>query len=152
MKHYRNVVFYRPQRSCGQGNIFTRMCLSTGGCLTHCMLGHTHPPGPKADTPRGNTPRSRHNPPPPRSRHNPPPPRSRHPQKQTPPGSRHHPQPQKQTPPPPEADTPLAQVDTPSRSRHPTEADVTPAYGQCAAGTHPTGMHSCYFFSYYTKI
>ena len=25
------VYFYRPQRSCGQGNIFTGVCLSTGG-------------------------------------------------------------------------------------------------------------------------
>ena len=43
---------YRPQRSCGQGNIFTGVCLSTGGggCLPQCMLGcHTpqmeNPPG-----------------------------------------------------------------------------------------------------------
>ena len=48
---------YRPQRSCGQGNIFTRVCLSMGegdgvvcpggvcvcpgGCLGQCMLGYT---------------------------------------------------------------------------------------------------------------
>ena len=42
--------YYRPQRSCGQGNIFIGVCLSTGGgggCLPQCMLGcHTpHPPG-----------------------------------------------------------------------------------------------------------
>ena len=30
----------------------------------------------------------------------------------------------------------------PSRSRHPPDAD-TPAYGQWADSTHPTGMHSC---------
>ena len=53
-------------------------------------------------------------------------PGSRHPRKQTAPRSRHpagsrHPY-RKQTPPP----------------------EQTPAYGQWAAGTHPTGMHSCY--------
>ena len=38
---------YRPQRSCGQGNVFTGVCLSTGGggCLPQCMLGcHSCPP------------------------------------------------------------------------------------------------------------
>ena len=53
--------FYRPQRSCGQGNIFTPVCHSFcsqgGGCLPQCMLGYD-PPG--ADTPLGaDTPRSR---------------------------------------------------------------------------------------------
>ena len=77
------------------------------------------------------TPRSR---PPSGSRH---PPRSRHPPEQTPPGSRHPPE---QTPP---------GSRHPPQSRHPPGADIpprkqTPAYGQWAAGTHPTGMHSCY--------
>ena len=31
----------------------------------------------------------------------------------------------------------------PPRSRHPTPGKQTAAYGQRAAGTHPTGMHSC---------
>ena len=69
------------------------------------------------------------------------PPRSRPPlgadtpQEQTPPWSRH---------PPPEQ--------TPPRSRHippeqtPPLRKQTPAYGQRAAGTHPTGMHSCLIF------
>ena len=37
--------FYRPQRSCGQGNIFTLVCHSVhrGGVLPQCMLGY-HPP------------------------------------------------------------------------------------------------------------
>ena len=44
------IVYCRPQRSCGQGNVFTGVCLSTGGCLPQCMLGcHTpldgEPPG-----------------------------------------------------------------------------------------------------------
>ena len=39
----------------GQSNIFTGVCLSTGGCLTLCMLGYTlHPP--RADPPRADTP------------------------------------------------------------------------------------------------
>ena len=50
----------------------------------------------------------------------------------TPPGSRH----------PPGADPP--------RSRHPPKE--TPAYGQRAAGTHPTGMHSCLFKFWRTKV
>ena len=72
--------FYRPQRSCGQGNVFTGVCLSTGGegvCLSACW--DAIPPGP------GRPPRTR----------------------QIPPGKK------------------------------------TPAYGLRAAGTHPTGMHSC---------
>ena len=44
---------------------------------------------------------------------------------------------------PPGADLP--------RSRHPSGADTpprkqAPAYGQRAAGTHPTGIHSCILF------
>ena len=50
-------------------------------------------------------------------------PGSRHPREQTPPGSRH----------PPGADTP-------PWSRHPPWDTAT-----AADGTHPTGMHSCYF-------
>ena len=44
----RRSLDYRPQRSCGQGNIFTGVCLSTGGGggLPQCMLGcHTPPDG-----------------------------------------------------------------------------------------------------------
>ena len=52
-----------------------------------------------------------------------------------PPGSRHPPKqthtPQEQTPPP---------------------RKQTPAYGLRAAGTHPTGMHSCLLFIYYCGI
>ena len=93
---YLKAIFYqsnyRPQRSCGQGNIFTPVCHSFcsqgGGCLSACW--DTTPPA--AD-----------------------PHQSRHPPEQTPP--------QEQTPPPP--------------------PEQTPAYGLRAAGTHPTGMHSC---------
>ena len=89
------IYIYRPQRSCGQCNIFTPIChsfCSQGGGLPQCMLGY-------------------------------PPPRSRHPPRADPPWTR-----------PPRADTP--------RSRHPPPKQ-TPAYGLRAAGTHPTGMHSC---------
>ena len=34
----------------GQGNVFTGVCLSTGGVLPQCMLGYHHPP-PGADPP-----------------------------------------------------------------------------------------------------
>ena len=78
--------FYRPQRSCGQGNIFTPVCHSFcsqgGGGLPQCMLGY-HPP-PEQTPP----PWSRPTPPgpdPPRTR----PPRDQIPPEQTtPPGSR----------------------------------------------------------------
>ena len=70
------------------------------------------------------------------------PPRSRPPRDQAPPPGA---DPQEQTPPPGTRPTP--------RSRHPpgtrpTPRDQTPspqeAYGQRAAGTHPTGIHSCF--------
>ena len=151
-------------------------CPQWGGvCLSACW--DTTPPG--ADTPRSRhpleqtppgacTPRSRHPPEqtPPGSRH---PPRSRHlsqgadppgadthPCKQTPPGSRH---PREQTPqsrhtpgsrhPPPPEQTPH----TPW-SRHPPPADppwkADSSIRSWPAGTHPTGMHSC-FFSFFKK-
>ena len=115
--------YYRPQRSCGQGNIFTPVChsfCSPGGvCLSACW-----------DT----TPRSRHPP-----EQTPPwdqTPQSRHPQEQTPPV---------QTPPwdqtPPGADNPLG-PDPPWDQSPPGKQ--TPANSLRAAGTHPTGMHSCF--------
>ena len=87
------MYYYRPQRSCGQGNIFTSVCLSTGGVyLPQCMLGYP----PRSRPPRADPPRNRH-----------------------PPGTKY----------------------TPRLSTPPGKQ--TPAYGQRAAGTHPTGMHSC---------
>ena len=89
---------YRPQRSCGQGNIFAPVYHSVhrggGVCLSACW--DTTTPG--ADSPGADTPLE-----------------------QTPPGSRHPPW-SRQTPPradtPPEADTPHPKQ-TPPRSRHP---------------------------------
>ena len=71
--------------------------------------------------------------------------------------------PPEQTPPPQQTPPPPSGADTPPQSRHPPEqtpteqtpptrrphqsrhppGKQTPAYGQWAAGTHPTGMHSC---------
>ena len=86
---------YRPQRSCGQGYVFTRVCDSVyrGGSpgRENSPMGGRTPPGretpqagrtppeqtpPRADTPLEQTP--------PRSR----PPQSRHPPRSRPPGSR----------------------------------------------------------------
>ena len=81
---------YRPQRSCGQGNIFTPVCHSVprggGVCLTACWDATPRPPGadtlPEQTPPRTRPPQSR----PPGSRQ---PPQTRCPPEQTPPqGSR----------------------------------------------------------------
>ena len=68
---------YRPQRSCGQGNIFTPVCHSVhrGGVLPQCMLGY-HPPWDQADPPGSDPPGTRQTPldqtPPPETRQTPP--------------------------------------------------------------------------------
>ena len=113
------TYYYRPQRSCGQGDIFTPVCHSVhrgvpglGGWYPTRHWGRpprpgTHPPGPDTPPPRPNTPppQTRH---PPRPDTLPPSPWTRHtPPDQTPPGKQ------------------------------------TPTYGIRVAGTHPTGMHSC---------
>ena len=75
---------YRPQRSCGQANIFTPVCHSVhrgGFCLSACWNTTPHPPD-QADT--SHPPRTRQTPPrqgrpppgpgrPPQTRHPPPP-------------------------------------------------------------------------------
>ena len=44
------TYFYRPQRSCGQGNVFTGVCDSVNRWgLPQCMLGY---PPPEGDPPR----------------------------------------------------------------------------------------------------
>ena len=92
---------------------------STGGvvCLSACW--DTTPP-PRADTPQSREPAPGANTP------------GTDTSLEHTPGSRH--------PPPPQEQTPLG-------SRHPPGADPPPkqaqAYGQWAAGTHPTGMHYC---------
>ena len=60
-----SLYHYRPQRSCGQGYVFTRVCHSVnmGGGLPQCMLGY-HPPGsrppPKEAPPGSRYPPPRH--------------------------------------------------------------------------------------------
>ena len=102
----------------GQGNVFTGVCDSVHrrGCLPQCMLGCWTPPW------------TRHPP----TRH---PPGSRPPS----PGSR----PPRADPPPPGPGPPPDQAQHPPSPLPPVRKQ-TPAYGQWAAGTHPTGMHSCY--------
>ena len=87
-------LFYRPLRSCGQGNVFTGVCLSTGegaGCLPQYMLGCQNPLPPQ----------TRQTPPTPRTRQTPPQTRQTPPQtRQTPPRPGRHPPPwTRQTPP-----------------------------------------------------
>ena len=106
---------YRPQRSCGQGNIFTPVCHSVHrGGLPQCMLGY-HPPRTRQTPPRDQTPPTKQTtPPPPDQADTPPgtrqtPPRTRQTPlpgtRQTPPGTRQTPPWTRQTPPPREADS-----------------------------------------------
>ena len=105
------IRYYRPQRSCGQGNIFAPVCQSVhrgASASVHAgiPLPRVHPPG------------SRHPHPPEQT-----PPRSRHPPEQTPPGADPPEQtsPWDQTPPwkqtLPRADTPLWSRQLPPKSR-----------------------------------
>ena len=55
---HQNEVLLRPKNEVCEGYVFTGVCLSTGGCLPHCMLGYT--PGPEADTPQKQTPPAVH--------------------------------------------------------------------------------------------
>ena len=100
---------------------------------------HHHPP-PEVDTPL-----TRH-PPWEQTPLDQAPPQSRHPPDQAPPGAdtpqTRHATPTPCPPPPPGADTPPEQ--TPPREQ-------TAAYGQRAAGSHPTGMHSCCIVLLYVK-
>ena len=67
--------FYRPQRSCGQGYIFTRVCDSVhrgGVCLSACWdtMPREAPPLPQEAHPREAHPLRKHTPP---GKHSPPP-------------------------------------------------------------------------------
>ena len=104
---YWKKAYLPAAKKLSQGNIFTSVCLSTGGGLLQCMLVYT--PKEQEQTPPG----GRHPPLPLGGRHPPEqtPPRSRHPPRaDTPPGSR----------PPPGADT------HPPWSRHPPEQTPHP--------------------------
>ena len=117
------MSYYRPQRSCGQGYVFTRVCDSVhtggGGVL---QAGRTPRPG-------------RH---PPQLREPPRP--SRHP-----PGPGRHP-PGWENPPSDQADTPPQLREPPlGPGRTLPPGKQTSEYGLRAAGMHPTVMHSCYY-------
>ena len=100
------------------------------------------------------------------------------PQAGTPPGQVHHP-PGRYTPPPwqvhppgrypplagtpPQAGTPLGRYTTPPGrytppwqvhppAGTPPPEQQTPEYGQRSAGTHPTGMHSCFLLSFVEQL
>ena len=123
----------------GQGNVFTGVCDSvhSGGRVSASVHAGMPPPQsrhpPEQTLPMEQTP-----------------PQSRHPPEQTPPGSRH---PREQTPPeqtPPWEQTPPLGADTPGCTPPGTKYTLglstppgkqTLAYGQRAAGTHPTGIH-----------
>ena len=115
----------------GQGNIFTSVCQEFcprgGGRVSASVHAGVHHPNP----PQGADP-----PDPPGSRH---PPGPGTPPEQTPPepGT-----PRTRHPLPPGADTPSPGSRHPPDHVHPP-GKQTAAYGQRAAGTHPTGMHSC---------
>ena len=127
-----NEVLLPAATKLGQGNIFTGVCLSTGGGLPQCMLGYTpHDQTPGARPPWDQTPRDQ-TPPWDQTPHGTRPFRKQTPSRdQTRPGSRH-----------PLDQTPLGA--DPPRPEPPPPGKQTPAYGQRAAGTHTTGMHSCY--------
>ena len=129
-------LFYRPQRSCGQGYVFTRVCDSVNGGEGLRRI----PPRDQADTPP-----DQGEPPPPGPRRTPP-------DQGEPPGTKETPP--NQGEPPRTRETPAARQTPPTREKPPLPTPPHPdqgeppreeaaAYGQWAAGTHPTGMHSC---------
>ena len=90
---FAKLSYLPAAKKLGQGNIFTGVCLSTGGrgvCLSACW--DTHPPGNRHPPDLAPPPRSR----PPRTRH---PPGPETPQEQTPPQTRHHHHPDPAPPP-----------------------------------------------------
>ena len=110
------LFHYRPKRSFGQGYIFTPVCHSF---CSQGGCGHLTSRPPQTRPPLGpDLPRDQTSP---GTR----PPWTRPPWDQTSPGTR---------PPGP---------DPPDQTRHPPEKQ-TLEYGRRSAGTHPTGMHSCF--------
>ena len=111
----RGECSYRPQRSCVQGNIFTRVCHS------FCSRGGS------ASVHAGIPPQTRQTPPPHRSRQHTPPDQTDPPSRHHPPGpGRHPPGPGR---PPPEADTtttPPDQADTPQTRQTTPQTRQTP--------------------------
>ena len=129
LNYHEKEIFLPAATKLGQGNIFTPVCDSVnGGGVPGLVRGGawSGPGGYLADTPpdqtppRPDTPWTRQTPDqtPPRPDN----PRTRHPPDQTPPPDQTHPTP---------------------GTRHSPWEQQTPEYGLRAAGTHPTGMHSC---------
>ena len=104
------------------------VCPRGGGCLPQCMLGCHAPPPPDGGTPRMENP--------PRTRQTPPQ------MEEPPPGTRQTP-PDGEPPTPPDQADPPPDGEPPGTRQTPPPGKQTPAYGLRAAGTHPTGMHSC---------
>ena len=124
------VDYYRPQRSCGQGYVFT------------CVCDSVHRGGLRA----GRTPPQQGDPSPLAGRTNPPgqeePPRDQTlPWQGEPPPGRENPPWAGRTPPP--GTRPPWQGEPPPGTR-PPDGKQTPPYGLQAAGTHLTGMHSSF--------
>ena len=124
------TYYYRPQRSCGQGNVFTGVCLSTGGVSASMHAGMPDPPRPgrenpprprrspqtRKNSPRpGRTPWTRENPPGP-GRENPPD-QGDPPDQGEPPGPGRTPWPGR---------TPLDQGEPPRPGRNPPRPGRTP--------------------------
>ena len=120
--------FYRPQRSWAKV-IFSQasVCPQGGGVSASVHAGiypprnRQTPPGPGRPPQPGTPPRAD-------TPHHPPTPRTGRP-------------PPDQAPPPGPGTTPLDQAPPQEQTSSPRKQ--TSAYGQRAAGTHPTGMHSC---------
>ena len=115
------MFHYRPQRSCGQGNVFTGVCLSTGGeglCLSACW--DAIPPWDQADTPGT---------------------------RQTPPQTRqtHQPPRTRQTPPRDQADTPQDQTDTPLDQADPPGTRQTPPQEADSCIRSTSGRYASYW-------
>ena len=115
------TYYYQPQRSCGQGNVFTGVCLSTVGCLPQCMLG-CQTPRTRQGEPLQTTqiPQTRENPPRP----------GRTPLDQgEPPGSGRENPPGPGRTPPDQGETPPDQGDPPQTRENPPDQGEPPGPG-----------------------
>ena len=102
------TYYYRPQRSCGQGYVFTRVCDSVNrGVLRRTSRDQADPPRTKENPPgTRHPPTAKENPPwdqgePPQTRHTPPGPRRTPPGPRRPPQDQAHPPGPRRTPPEP---------------------------------------------------
>ena len=106
-----SLTCYRPQRSCGQGNVFTGVCLSTGGRVSASVHAGMPDP-PRSGRPpwdQADTPWTRKTPP--------------QDQADTPPDQADTPPDQADTP--PDQTPPRDQADPPRPGRHPPDQAET---------------------------